>query len=180
MRNRGSSGLLTITAVAAAMLCSVAPSTADPGSSPTRSTTVITGVTDSGAMFTGYFTATNFGMDPGGQLIVNGMLNGRLSAPGRLQAGVSQPITLPVDRQQSATNCLVFNLAIGPGDTGAGGDTLHLKQTEWTLMAGQGPGSRLVMPSCEIARRLRGPTVDPAVVVPLNEIVRLVAADGTQ
>ncbi len=170
--------MLTIAAAAAAVfgLATTAPSTAAPGSTPTPSTTVITGMSGSGAMFGGYFTATDFAIEPAGRLVVNGILNGRLSAPGRLQTGVSQPVTLLVDRQNSSTTCRMLNLAIGPGDTSAGGDPLHLKQAELTIMQKQGPGSRLLVPLCDAARRLRGPVLDPAVLVPLNQIVQLVAA----
>lgn len=169
---------LTIAAAAAAAIgvLTSAPAAGAPGSTPTPATTVITGMTDSGALLDGYFTATDFAIGPAGQLIVNGILNGRLSAPGRLQAGVSQPVALPVDRQESSTTCRMLNLAIGPGETSAGGDPLHLKQGELTIMQSQGPGSRLLMPLCDAGRRLRGPVLDPAVLVPLNEIVRLVAA----
>ena len=169
--------ILTIaTAAVAALGVTAAPSAAAPGSTPTPSTAVITGMTQSGGMLTGYFTATDFAVGPDGQLLVNGMLNGSISTLGRLQSGVSQPMTLPVDRQNSATTCRMLNLAIGPGDTSAGGDPLHLKQTELTIMHQQGPGSRLVVPFCDAARRLRGPNLDPAVLVPLNQIVHLVAA----
>lgn len=169
--------VLGVAAAAAALgVLSAAPVSGAPGSTPTPATTVITGMTDSGAYLDGYFTATNFAIAPPGQLVVNGMLNGRLSAPGRLQTGVSQPITLPVDRQNSSTTCRMLNLAMGPGETSAGGDPLHLKQTELTIMQKQGPGSLLRVPLCDAQHRLRGPNLDPAVLIPLNEIVQLVAA----
>lgn len=175
MAKPGSRRLLTLSAVAAALIGAAAPAGAGPGTTPTPSTTVMGGMTDSGAMLTGYFTATNFAIDPGGQLVVDGMLNGHLSAAGRLQTGVSQPIILPVDRQNSSTTCRMLDLALGPGKTSVGGDPLHLKQTELIIMQWQGPGSRLLMPFCDAARRLRGPVLDPAVLIPLNEAVRLVA-----
>lgn len=163
-------------AAAAAFIASLtaAPSPAAPGSTPTPATMIIGGRTTAGANLDGAFAATDFRIDPAGQLVVNGMLSGVLTAPGTLPSSIRQPMTLPVDRQDSSTTCRMLNLAIGP-DTTAGGVSLHLDQSELTIMQQQGPGSLLVVPFCDAARLLRGPDLDPAVLAPLNEIVHLVA-----
>ncbi|WP_313675385.1 hypothetical protein [Mycolicibacterium sp.] len=150
---------------------------ADTATVRTGATTPITGVGNDGSFLGGYFTATDFDIDPAGRLVANGTMTGTLTAAGMLQRQFSQPATLPVDRQEtSPTNCRMVGLALGPAQTTVNGVGVAITQTELTVTMSQGPGSRQMIPLCDVATRVRDPNAtDPGLINALNEIVRMAA-----
>jgi hypothetical protein len=173
------SSIRLASALAAAVvgLTAAGPAPADAQTVRTGATTPITGIGSDGSFLGGYFTATDFGIDPAGRLVANGTMTGTLTAAGMLQREFSQPVTLPVDRQQSSpTTCRMVGMALGPADTTVNGVDVAIKQTELTITMSQGPGSRQVVPLCDVATRLRDPkATDPGLINSLNEIVRMAA-----
>lgn len=168
---------VAIAALVAAGVITTPAAVADPGVVRTGATTPVTGAGSDGSFLGGFFTATDFGIDPAGRLIANGVLDGVLTAPGMLVRRFSQRVGLPVDRQNTyPTNCRMVDMALGPAQTTADGVAIEIKQTELTITIRQGPGSLQVVPLCQVSSRLRDPNAtDPGLLSALNGIVAMAA-----
>lgn len=169
--------LSALTTIAVLGIGTAAPSgAAPPSGGPADPRAVqIGGEGADGAMLGGYFIVIDVAVGPDGQLLANGILNAALiGPPGSLQRRVSQPITLPIDRGASVSNCYLLQLFIGPADIALAGESVHVGRSNFITDVREGPGSRLLMPLCGMTELL--PDADSITLRDaLNEVIGLLA-----
>lgn len=167
-----------ITGVAAtAVTAVVGMATAAPaGAAP--ATAIIAGEgTGTEVFVNGHFTIGRFGVDSSGHLLADGTLRGEITGPpGSTQKKIDLPIAIPVDRWASSGNCAMTDLALGPLHHDLAGYPVRLDRTNLHIEVRDGPGSRLLLPLCELDDVVRNDAADDArVAVVLNHMAWLLS-----
>jgi hypothetical protein len=132
---------LLVALVTAVFMASV--TTAD--AKPKGSTSVpVTGTAAFGDPFQGILDVSWFQVK-NGQLMAPGTLTGTVTdaVTGAEVARVSEPVAVPVDRQQSAGECQVLNLVLAPLHLDLLGLVIDLNQVVLTITAVPGAGNLL-------------------------------------